>query len=258
MKILGGNECAEQFYIWLKDFEEELIFTEQMPWAKVESAMHALTTGKARKEVGLSYRMMRRIAKGSFGAKLWPKEDVKNCWLQDALYQKYTDANRLKLATDGLNKEEMEAFHKICYKEEMYCLQIHFFGNDLFGHNVYRQLKQIIAGLQPDLVKGIKKYKWRVSKLQAMLLYILWEQGMRNGIECPPLIEEEELRDYLCDYINCAQRAYLKQHNHDVYLWTYSETLMFLKRSKDNIVLKQAAIKQQEAQRRKKNTKSLK
>ena len=51
MKILSGKECAKQFCMWSKDFEEELLLTERMPWTKVESALHALTTGEARKEV---------------------------------------------------------------------------------------------------------------------------------------------------------------------------------------------------------------
>ena len=54
MKILAGNECAEQFCIWSKDFEEELILTEQMPWSKVESALQALTTGEAYEEISIS------------------------------------------------------------------------------------------------------------------------------------------------------------------------------------------------------------
>ena len=70
---------------------------------------------------------MRQIAKGPFGKQLWNKDEVKNLWLQAALYAKYSDENKLKLATDRTNKEEMEAFHKFCYKEAMYRLQIHFF-----------------------------------------------------------------------------------------------------------------------------------
>ena len=45
IKILSGKECAKQFCIWSKDFEEELLLTDWMPWAKVESALHALTMG---------------------------------------------------------------------------------------------------------------------------------------------------------------------------------------------------------------------
>ena len=86
-----------------------------------------------------------------------------------------------------------------------------------------------------------------MTDLQALLPYTLWEQGMRDGKERPPMIEEEELRDYLCDNINQAQRAYLKQQNHDIYDKTYIKTLMFLKRGEDDIMIKQAAFKQQEA-----------
>ena len=127
MKILSGKECAEQFCIWSKDFEEELILTERMPWAKVESALHALTTGEACEEVSIAYWITRQIAKGPFGKKLWNKEEVKNLWLREALYAKYTDENKLKLAKDGTNKTEVEEFHKFCHKESMYWLQIHFF-----------------------------------------------------------------------------------------------------------------------------------
>lgn len=84
-------------------------------------------------------------------------------------------------------------------------------------------------------------------ELQALLPYTLWEQGMRDGLERPPPIGENELQDYLCDNINQAQRAYLKQQNHDINNKTYIETLMFLKQGEDNIMIKQAALKQQEA-----------
>lgn len=70
LKIISGKECAEQFCIWIKDFEEELLHTNRMPWLKVELALHSLTTGGARKEVSLAYRMMRRIAKSTFKEKL--------------------------------------------------------------------------------------------------------------------------------------------------------------------------------------------
>ena len=58
MKILSGKECAEQFCIWSKDFEEELILTEQMLWSKVKSALQALTTREAREEISIAYRTM--------------------------------------------------------------------------------------------------------------------------------------------------------------------------------------------------------
>ena len=95
-------------------------------------------------------------------------------------------------------------------------------------------------------MKGIEWYKQHVLELLSMLPYLLWEQGMWNGIKWPPLVGEEELQDYLCDNINQAQWAYLKQHNHNIYLWTYSERLMFLQRGEDNILLKQVTLKQQE------------
>ena len=188
------------------------------------------------------------MQKESLGKKLWNGE-VKNLWLRNALYTKYTNKSKLKLATstDEKDKEEVETFLKFCYKETLYRLQIHFFGDDIFGRNVYQQLKRVIARLQPNPVKGIEKYKRRVLELQALLLYTLWEQGMRNGLERPPSIKENELWDYLCDIINQAQRVYLKQQNHDIYNKTYIETLMFLKRGEDDIMIKQAALKQQEA-----------
>ena len=111
-----------------------------MLWSKVESALHALTMGKACKENSLAYCTMRHIAKSPYGAKLWPKEEVKKLWLQIALYAKYTDKSKVKLAMDGTNKEEMNALYKFCYKEAIYRLQVHFFGDDLFGRNVYQQL----------------------------------------------------------------------------------------------------------------------
>ena len=55
LKIISVKECAEQFCIWVKDFKEELILTDRMPWSKVESALHVLTTGKAHKEISLAY-----------------------------------------------------------------------------------------------------------------------------------------------------------------------------------------------------------
>ena len=107
---------------------------------------------------------------------------VKNLWLRDTLYAKYTDETKLKLATSSAeeHKGEAEAFLKFCYKEAIYRLQVHFFGDGLFGRNVYQQLKRVIARLQPNPVKGIDKYKPRVTELQALLPYTLWEQGMHD------------------------------------------------------------------------------
>ena len=63
-------------------------------------------------------------------------------WLQNALYAKYSDENKLKLATDGTYKTEMEQF---MLQGSHLLVEDLFFGNDLFGRNVYWQLKRIIA-----------------------------------------------------------------------------------------------------------------
>lgn len=179
LKIIRGKECVEQFCIWVKDFEEELILTDRIWWSKVESALHSLTTGEAHKEISLAYCTLQCIAKGTFKLKgLWPKEEVKNLWLRTALYKKYTDENKLKLATNGTDKAERNEFYKICYKEAIYCLQIYFFGDYLFGWKVYQQLKRIIACLQPDPVQGVALQAANFGTPKHAAVYIM---GARNA-----------------------------------------------------------------------------
>ena len=50
MKILSGKECAEQFCMWLKDFEEELGFLyKQSGWENINLKKFAASLDEIRK-----------------------------------------------------------------------------------------------------------------------------------------------------------------------------------------------------------------
>ena len=53
--VISGSETAKQFMIWLKTLTEELIIPERVPWAKMEAALHALTSGEV-KELTLTFQ----------------------------------------------------------------------------------------------------------------------------------------------------------------------------------------------------------
>lgn len=64
--VISGSETAKQFLMWLKMLTEELIVPERVPWAKREAAVHALTSGKAKKELTLAFCELKRKAEATW------------------------------------------------------------------------------------------------------------------------------------------------------------------------------------------------
>ena len=61
--VISGSETAEQFVMWLKTLTEELIIQEQVPWTKMEVALHAFTSGEAKEELTLVFWELKSKAK---------------------------------------------------------------------------------------------------------------------------------------------------------------------------------------------------
>ena len=175
-----------------KTLTEELIIPQRVTWAKMEAALHALTSGEAKEELTLAFQELKNKAQTAWTDDMWTKDVVHSFFVQSKLKETYTDQAKLTAALSG-TKATKEAFLKLCYKEAVFRLQTLFFGEDAFGRNVSHQLKQVIATLRPEPSKGIEKYHRCITELQSYVPYTLWELGMKlkNAENPEPLSTED-------------------------------------------------------------------
>ena len=66
--VISGSKMAEQFVMWLKTLIEELIILQRVMWAKMEAALHALTSGEAKEELTLAFRELKNKAQTAWTA----------------------------------------------------------------------------------------------------------------------------------------------------------------------------------------------
>lgn len=93
--VISGNETAEQFVMWLKTLTEELIIPQRVTWAKMEAALHALTSGEAKEELTLAFCELKNKAQTAWTDDMWTKDVVHSYFVQSKLKETYTDQAKL-------------------------------------------------------------------------------------------------------------------------------------------------------------------
>ena len=74
--VISGSKTAEQFVMWLKTLTEELIIPQRVTWAKIEAALHALTSGEAKEELTLAFCEFKNKAQTAWTAGMWTEDVV--------------------------------------------------------------------------------------------------------------------------------------------------------------------------------------
>ena len=108
------------------------------------------------------------------------------------------------------------------------------FGSDHNGQQTYITLRRMIRNYKVELHTGIMTWNDRVTELNSFLPFTPWKAGNTENKK-PRSFNEEEMQEILSDAITDEQRLHLGNHNHDICMSPFSETIALLRNNEEYI-----------------------
>jgi hypothetical protein len=186
MVILQGTETAEQFMLWLKDYEDKIFHNTKTTMLDRLNVLKRIVSKEAQITVMNAVSLFEK-AKDKDDFDSFKNPDVKISILaktssQDGEIVKYFDDDDNAYNTNRLEDT---------INESIYHLKIKIFGADRLGLSSYIQLRRCARQMRVTSL-GIRAYDMRLSDFQEYLPRCLWRAGEARGLKPKPFNEDDK------------------------------------------------------------------
>jgi hypothetical protein len=183
MVILKGTETAEQFMLWLKDYEDKILHNLKTTLLDRLNVLKRIVLKEAQVTVMNAVSLFEK-ANDKNSISSFKNPDVKETM------KKYSDGELLKYFDDNdANYTNNRLADTI--DESIYHLKIKIFGADRLGLSSYIQLRRCARQMRVTS-SGIRAYDTRLSDFQEYLPRCLWSAGEARGLKPTPFTEDDK------------------------------------------------------------------
>ena len=135
---------------------------------------------------------------------------------------------------DKVHDNILEEYQQLVVGEIYWKFAMRVFGSDHEGMQTYITLRRMIRNFKVRLQSGIISWKDRVTEFNEFLEFCPWKAGNAKNV-IPTSFSEQEMREILSDAITYEQRVHLGNHNHDVLMVPFDETITLLRNNEEHI-----------------------
>jgi hypothetical protein len=183
MVILKGTETAEQFMLWLKDYEDKILHNKKTTLLDRLNVLKRIVSKEAQVTVMNAVSLFEKATNvNDIDSFKNPdvKENIKEYTHEDIIM--YFDENEPAYTNNRLEDT---------IDESIYHLKIKIFGADRLGLSSYIQLRRC-ARKRRVTSAGIRAYDSRLSDFQEYLPRCLWSAGEARGLKPKPFNEDDK------------------------------------------------------------------